>query len=179
MDTSDVFDRITRMHKSNAWEGICAVCDSNPWVIRAAMDQARHDGSVVLIESTVTQVNQDGGYTGMTPATFRTLLDELADEAGLPRDRVLLGGDHIGPSPWKDLPAHVAMEKACALAAELVAADYVKIHLDATVPLPGDKVDPERGLDPRLVAEREASMAAAAEDALRQAARAARGRRCT
>jgi len=60
---------------------------------------------VALIEATSNQVNQDGGYTGMRPAQFRERVHELASAVGLPHDRVLLGGDHLGPNCWQRLPS--------------------------------------------------------------------------
>ena len=46
--------------------GIYSCCCANELVIRAVMQQALRCGSEVLIEATANQVNQDGGYTGMT-----------------------------------------------------------------------------------------------------------------
>ena len=40
------------------------------WSSQPALAHGRRDGSPVLIEATCNQVNQDGGYTGMTPADF-------------------------------------------------------------------------------------------------------------
>ena len=64
--------------------GITSVCSAHPWVIRAAAAQARDDGTLLLIEATCNQVNQDGGYTGMRPADFRDFVRELAGRAHLP-----------------------------------------------------------------------------------------------
>lgn len=66
----------------------------------------------------------------MTPAAFRTLVYDLADRLGLPRERVILGGDHLGPNPWRSQPAHEAMAKARALVRDCVLAGYDKIHTD-------------------------------------------------
>ena len=63
----------------------------------------------LLIEATCNQVNQDGGYTGMTPADFRRFVEGIAARTGFPADRLMLGGDHLGPNPWKSLPADQAM----------------------------------------------------------------------
>jgi len=54
-------------------------------------------GTPVLVESTCNQVNQFGGYTGMTPADFATYVVTLASQIGLAPEKVLLGGDHLGP----------------------------------------------------------------------------------
>ena len=91
--------------------GIYSVCSAGPLVLRAALDQARDDGSPLLVEATCNQVNQEGGYTGMTPSAFRDFTLGLAAEAGIPGDRIILGGDHLGPNPWRAEGAAVAMEK--------------------------------------------------------------------
>ncbi len=66
-------------------------------------------GGYALIEATSNQVNQEGGYTGLRPAQFRDLVLGMADQSGLPRERVLLGGDHLGPNAWQSLPADEAL----------------------------------------------------------------------
>src|SRR4051812_18529643 len=104
-----ILDLIAR-HKAGEPCGIYSVCSAHPLVIEAALLHARRYGApFASIEATSNQVNQDGGYTGMQPANFRDLVHRLADRAGLPRDRVLLGGDHLGPNPWQALPAQDAM----------------------------------------------------------------------
>ena len=50
--------------------GIPSVCSANPWVIEAVFLHQLEKSNWVLIESTCNQVNQFGGYTGMTPADF-------------------------------------------------------------------------------------------------------------
>ena len=60
---------------------------------------------LALIEATSNQVNQDGGYTGMTPADYRDFVGAIADRVGFPRERLALGGDHLGPNAWTALPA--------------------------------------------------------------------------
>ncbi len=91
--------------------GITSVCSAHPVVVEAALRLAGETGRPALIEATCNQVNQDGGYTGMTPRDFRAFVEGIADKVGLPRERIIFGGDHLGPNPWKDLPADAAMEK--------------------------------------------------------------------
>ncbi|GGH17240.1 D-tagatose-bisphosphate aldolase, class II, non-catalytic subunit [Silvibacterium dinghuense] len=141
--------------------GIYSVCSAHPWVIRASMQQAIADGSPLLIEATSNQVNQDGGYTGMRPKDFRKLVEELAAEEGLALDRIILGGDHLGPNPWQNLPAEEAMRRAEAMVAEYAAAGFRKIHLDASMAC-ADDVSP---LPTAVVAERAARLCRAAEKA--------------
>ena len=156
---------MARAHKAGTPVGIAAVCSAHPLVLRAAVAQAVEDGTPVLIEATSNQVDQFGGYTGMTPADFRRLCLSIADEEGLPADRVILGGDHLGPNRWQKEPAEQAMAKALDLVAAYVAAGYEKIHLDCsmacaddTLPLP-DEVVAERAARMLAVAERTAAEA--------------------
>ena len=127
------------------------------------MRRAARTGMPVLIESTCNQVNQFGGYSGMTPTDFVAYVRGIALQAGLAPDKVLLGGDHLGPSVWQDEPAASAMQKSINLVQAYVRAGYVKIHLDASMKLGGD--DPGRPLDVELSAQRAATLAKAAEQA--------------
>ncbi|MGL5553559.1 MAG: class II D-tagatose-bisphosphate aldolase non-catalytic subunit, partial [Plesiomonas shigelloides] len=58
---------LIRRHKQGEPVGIYAVCSAHPLVLEAALRQAAADQQPVLIEATSNQVNQFGGYTGMTP----------------------------------------------------------------------------------------------------------------
>ncbi len=115
----------------------------------------------MLVESTCNQVNQFGGYTGMTPAAFVAYLHGLAAANAFPPDRLILGGDHLGP-PWQNEPAASAMQKAADLVRAYVQAGYTKIHLDASMKLADD--DPSRPLDLELSARRTAWLARVAEE---------------
>jgi D-tagatose-1,6-bisphosphate aldolase subunit GatZ/KbaZ len=125
-------NRISR-NRENQPQGFFSVCSAHPWVLEAAIQQAIEDNSYLCIESTSNQVNQFGGYTGDTPAQFAERVLLLAQHLGLPKYRVLLGGDHLGPYPWRHLPSAVAMENACRLVRDCVLAGYKKIHLDASM----------------------------------------------
>ncbi len=135
-------------HKSGQACGIYSVCSAHPLVIEAACVHALDTGlDVLLIEATCNQVNQDGGYTGMTPDKFCEFVHAIARDAGLPVDRLLLGGDHLGPNPWTGLPAEEAMAKAEVLIEQYVAAGFRKIHADCSMscaddptPLPEDTI---------------------------------------
>ncbi len=48
----------------------------------------------------------------MVPADFRGLVLGIAERHGLPEERVVLGGDHLGPNRWRKLPAEEAMGHA-------------------------------------------------------------------
>jgi D-tagatose-1,6-bisphosphate aldolase subunit GatZ/KbaZ len=139
--------------------GIVSVCSAHPLVIEAALLQALADGGTVLIEATCNQVNQEGGYTGMNPAAFRSFVEAIADRVGLARGRVLLGGDHLGPNPWRHLPAADALALAGDMVEAYARAGFVKLHLDASMGCAGEPA----ALDDATTASRAARMAARAE----------------
>ncbi len=113
--------------------GITSVCSAHPSVIEAAVLEARDRDGAALIEATCNQVNQEGGYTGLDPAGFRDLVFSIADRAGLARERIILGGDHLGPNPWRSLPSEEAMRRAEAMVAAYTSAGFAKIHLDTSM----------------------------------------------
>ena len=129
-----VLAELVRVQKRGVARGIASVCSAHPLVLQAAFEQALQDGSSVLVESTSNQVNQDGGYTGVRPNEFVAFVARLAAEAGLPADRVILGGDHLGPHPFAADGKAAAMERAALMVRQYVRAGYEKIHLDASIP---------------------------------------------
>jgi D-tagatose-1,6-bisphosphate aldolase subunit GatZ/KbaZ len=142
--------------------GVFSVCSAHPVVLQAAFEQAREDGSTVLVESTSNQVNQEGGYTGVRPAEFVAFVSRLAREAGVPEDRVVLGGDHLGPNPWTALGVRLAMARAAEMVRDYVRAGYAKVHLDASMRCADDPLGP---LADTVAAARTADLAVAAEAA--------------
>lgn len=150
-----------RRHKAGEAVGIYSVCSAHPTILEAAMRQAGEDGSSVLIEATSNQVDQFGGYTGMTPADFSALVHSIADSCSFPRERIVLGGDHLGPNRWQGLAANEAMAHAESLVASYVNAGYTKIHLDCSMSCAGDPVP----VGDDLAASRTARLIRVAEDA--------------
>ncbi|NVM77309.1 D-tagatose-1,6-bisphosphate aldolase subunit GatZ/KbaZ [Duganella sp. SG902] len=157
----DYLLNLVRRHKAGERVGIHAVCSAHPLVIEAAMETALERGLPVLIEATSNQVNQDGGYTGMTPAAFRDFVHGIADRVGLARDRILLGGDHLGPNAWQGQPAETAMVRSEVLIEQYVTDGFRKIHLDCSMSCAGDPVP----LPDAVVAERAARLCVVAERA--------------
>jgi D-tagatose-1,6-bisphosphate aldolase subunit GatZ/KbaZ len=121
------------LRESRGLRGIYSVCSAHPRVIEAAMRQANADGTRLLLEATSNQVNQAGGYTGMTPALFRDYAYGIARETGFDPNRLILGGDHLGPNPWQQLDAGTAMRHAEEMVRLYVEAGFTKIHLDASM----------------------------------------------
>jgi D-tagatose-1,6-bisphosphate aldolase subunit GatZ/KbaZ len=153
-------------NRAGKWKGIYSVCSANRLVLEAAFAQAAHDRSPLLIEATCNQVNQEGGYTGLTPAQFRDYVHAIAQEMRFPTERVILGGDHLGPNPWRTESAAVAMEKACAMVSAYAAAGFSKIHLDASMACRDDP----RMLSNEVIAERAAQLCEVAESTTRTSA---------
>lgn len=144
--------------------GVTSVCSAHPWVIEAALLDARDAAAPALIEATCNQVNQLGGYTGMTPVDFRENVWTIADTVGIARDRLILGGDHLGPNPWTTLPSEDAMQRAEAMVDAYVRAGFRKIHLDCSMSCADD---PAR-LPDAVIAERAARLCTIAEHAGRE-----------
>lgn len=141
--------------------GITSVCSAHPLVIEAALRRAAAEDQVALIEATCNQVNQEGGYTGMKPSHFRRFIEGIAANIGFPVERIIFGGDHLGPNPWRKLPAEDAMVCAEAMVAAYVEAGFEKIHLDTSMGCAGEPL----ALADELTAARAARLAKTAEDA--------------
>jgi D-tagatose 6-phosphate 4-epimerase len=146
-------------HLAGRPQGMTSVCSAHPQVIGAALALGRQRGRSVLIEATCNQVNQEGGYTGMTPADFRAFVLRLAEEEGFDPDHMILGGDHLGPNPWTRLPAAEAMARARAMIAAYAAAGFAKLHLDCSMSCADDPTP----LPEAVIAARAADLAAVAE----------------
>jgi D-tagatose-1,6-bisphosphate aldolase subunit GatZ/KbaZ len=163
MNSVDFFKTMMDSRKQGKSAGIYSVCSANPFVLRAAMEQAKADNSPVLIEATANQVNQFGGYTGMTPADFVAFIQKTAVECDFPKERVILGGDHLGPLVWKDKPESEAMPLAVDLVSAFAKAGFTKIHLDTSMRLADD--DKNTPLSDETVARRGAMLCLAVEKA--------------
>ncbi|KGQ70926.1 tagatose-bisphosphate aldolase [Chelonobacter oris] len=151
--------RLFHLHKSGKPVGICSVCSAHPLVIEAALTFELETSNAVLIEATSNQVNQFGGYTTMTPNDFKRFVYSIADKVGFPVDRIILGGDHLGPNCWKNESAESAMAKSKILVIDYAKAGFTKIHLDTSMSCQGDPIP----LSPKTVAERAAILCHAIE----------------
>ncbi|MHC5147488.1 D-tagatose-bisphosphate aldolase, class II, non-catalytic subunit [Stenotrophomonas rhizophila] len=148
-------------HRQGHPVGLYSVCCSNAQVLLAAMQVAQRYDTLLLIEATSNQVDQFGGYTGMTPPQYRDYVLQLARDAGFPAERLVLGGDHLGPNAWQKGPAATAMANARDLIAAYVAAGFHKIHLDCSMSCADDPTP----LPDAIVAARSAELARIAERA--------------
>lgn len=150
---------LVRARLTDGAAGVTSVCTAHPLVIEATLRHGLATGRRVLIEATCNQVNQEGGYTGMTPADFRLFVERIATRVGYDPARIILGGDHLGPNPWKHLAPAEAMERAGVMIGAYAEAGFSKLHLDTSMGCAGEPV----ALADVLTAERAATLAAVAE----------------
>ncbi len=146
--------------------GIASYCTANGLTLEALLEQATRFGDSILVEATANQVNQFGGYTRMQPADYRDYVYELADRVGLPRERIIFGGDHLGPLTWSGESEESAMKKSEDLVRAFVLAGYKKIHLDTSMRLGDDDVNAP--LLDETIARRGARLMRVCEEAFRE-----------
>jgi len=161
MSSTQSLSKLPARYASGARGGITSICSAHPLVIEAALLEGIATSTDVLIEATCNQVNQDGGYTGMTPADFRRFVEDIAARLGFDTRRLILGGDHLGPNPWKHLSAEEAMARSEVMMDGFVRAGFTKIHLDTSMGCKGEPV----ALPDAVTAERAARLARVAEKA--------------
>lgn len=146
--------------RNRAGEAIAipSVCTAHPDALEASLTLAETLDRPIVVEATSNQVNQDGGYTGLTPAAFIRFVTDIAARADVSRTRILFGGDHLGPQAWRKLPAEQAMDKAHQMVADYAAAGFTKIHLDCSEGCAGEPAQ----LPDEITATRSAALAATA-----------------
>ncbi|MBR0574404.1 class II D-tagatose-bisphosphate aldolase, non-catalytic subunit [Pasteurella atlantica] len=159
MNVNPIQQRIND-HKATGKGGVVSVCSANPDVIIAAAKLAEQYQDLLLVESTSNQVDQFGGYTGMKPVEFVAYVKKLLKENNLSDEKLVLGGDHLGPNAWQDLDSVTAMNHSEELIRHYVSAGYQKIHLDCSMSCSDDPVP----LTDEIVAERAARLCKIAED---------------
>jgi D-tagatose-1,6-bisphosphate aldolase subunit GatZ/KbaZ len=152
---------IVARHKRGDSVGVYSLCSAHPKVIECGMREALAHEVPLLIEATSNQVNQFGGYTGMKPVDFHRFVHEIAARTGFAASSLWLGGDHLGPNPWRSEPATEAMVNASEMIHQYVCAGFRKIHLDCSMTCAGD-AEP---LAEALIAQRAAQLCAVAERA--------------
>lgn len=162
MPQANPLKQIVVKQKKGEPVGIYSCCSANDYVIEAALECVKRDDSCVLIEATANQVDQNGGYTGMTPSDFRAFVLEKAKAIGVDESRIFLGGDHLGPLTFASLPEKEAMEKAEELVRCYVAAGFTKIHIDTSMKVADD--DPNIRLSDEIIASRGARLARVCEE---------------
>lgn len=157
-----VLQAIVSANRAGHRSAIPSWCTAHPDTLRAILKAHQPGHGPILLEATCNQVNQHGGYTGMTPADFRRFINDLATESAVDPRRIILGGDHLGPNPWRHLASAKAMANAKVMVKAYVQAGFTKIHLDASMACADDS-----NLDETQMAQRAAELCAVAEAAAR------------
>jgi D-tagatose-1,6-bisphosphate aldolase subunit GatZ/KbaZ len=155
---NEFIPRIVNEQKKGRAVGIYSICSANRFVLEASMLQAKADGAVLCIESSSNQVNQFGGYVGQTPREFVRFVESIAGSIDFPTERIILGGDHLGPHVWQNEVSASAMSKACELVHQSVLAGYTKIHLDTSMACADDPRDPTGALSDETITLRTADL---------------------
>ncbi|WP_342076950.1 class II D-tagatose-bisphosphate aldolase non-catalytic subunit [Yoonia sp. SS1-5] len=156
-----MLDDIIRANRAGHGPALPSVCSAHPDVLTAALLLAETLDRPLLVEATSNQVNHSGGYTGQTPADFIASLRTQSDGLGVAPERLIFGGDHLGPQAWKDQPADRAMAEAKLMIRAYVQAGFTKIHLDCSEGCSGEAA----ALPDGPAAARAAELAQVAEDA--------------
>lgn len=146
--------------RNRAGEAIAipSVCTAHPDALEASLTLAETLDQPIVVEATSNQVNQGGGYTGLRPADFISFVKDIAAQSHVKHERILFGGDHLGPQAWRKLPADDAMHKAHRMVADYAEAGFTKIHLDCSEGCQGEPAQ----LPDEITATRSAALAATA-----------------
>lgn len=155
--------QLINLRKTSQNSGIYSCCSTNEFVLRAVMERAKIRGDYILIEATANQVNQFGGYTGMKPKDFARYVYNIAENEQFHTDRIILGGDHLGPLTFSNLDEQKAMENARELVSQYVAAGFIKIHIDTSMRVGSD--NPSERLHNSVIVRRGANLCATCEEA--------------
>lgn len=166
MENFNYMKEIVKYQKEGIPVGIYSACTASDYVIEAVLERALQVDDYVLIEATANQVNQYGGYTGMTPKDYKEFVFEKARKINFPQERIILGGDHLGPLTWCTLSESEAMEKSKQLIRDYVLAGFTKIHIDTSMKVDSD--DKDLPLSTDVIAERGAILCSVAEEAYRE-----------
>ena len=158
--------KIVERQKAGEKIGIYSCCSSNPYVLEAALLYAKKTNSPLLIESTANQVDQFGGYSGMTPQKFREYVEGMAKNIGYDTNKLFLGGDHLGPLTFVNNNETEAMELAKTLIHDYVLAGFSKIHIDTSMKVKDD--DPNTRLSDEVIARRGAILAKVVKEAYQE-----------
>lgn len=158
--------KIVEIQKSGKAVGIYSACSANSFVIEAVLKKGLEDNSCVLIESTANQCDQFGGYTGMKPLDFKNYVYSIADKLGFDKNKIFLGGDHLGPLTWTNLNEEEAMKNSEVLIDAYVSAGFTKIHVDTSMKVKDD--DPNARLSDETIARRGVHLVKVAENAYKK-----------
>jgi len=149
-------------HLNEQAQPLLSITCANEYVLKTYMEYAKEQGTLFMVEATVNQCDQFGGYTGMKPADYAQMIKDLANDVGLPIERTLLSGDHLGPFTVQHQNEKEAMEYSKELVRHYVAAGFRKVHLDTSMRLADD--DRNAPLDDAVSTRRAVELAKVSEE---------------
>ena len=135
--SSLLLDTVKR-HKSGETVGVYSVCSAHPLVIEAAVLQALDDEGYLLVEATSNQVDQFGGYTGMSLGTFGGSYWAWQDAMGCRKIASSWAATTSAPTGGRSSPRRKLWRTRGILSKSYVAAGFTKIHLDCSMPCADD-----------------------------------------
>ena len=121
------------MKKNWLKRSLPSFCTSNFDVIKIILIYAKFYKLPVLVECTSNQVNQFGGYSGLKPKEFYKKVIFISKKIKFNKKYIILGADHLGPLPWKNLNKKNAFKNAKNLLKSILREKFEKIHLDTTI----------------------------------------------
>ena len=128
--------KINNLIKTKA---IPSFCTANIDVLESIMFFCNLKKLPCLIECTSNQVNQDGGYTNKTPKKFIKEISNLRKKIKLKENQLFVGGDHLGPLPWKKKNKKAAIKNSIKLIESFLKEKFCKIHIDTSIKCKDDK----------------------------------------
>ncbi len=131
---------IIRKHENYNYRGFVSICTANMHVIEIALEKAKKENMVLIVETTSNQVNQFGGYTKLTPIQFSKKIHQLVKRVGFNEENLILGADHCGPLPFKKFDQTKALSHAMDLMTLYIEAGFNKIHVDTTISCADDPI---------------------------------------
>ena len=121
-------------------KSIPSFCTANEDVIKIILLYCKINNVPCLIECTSNQVNQFGGYTKKSPKEFRDYVFEIAQKINFNKKNIFLGGDHLGPLPWKNLNSNLAIKNSIKMINNYLDSKFCKIHIDTSIKCKNDKI---------------------------------------
>ncbi len=115
-------------------------CTSNIEVLKIIILYCKRKKLPCLVESTSNQVNQYGGYSGKTPQEFYNDIKKILKQNNFSFKNFYMGGDHLGPLPWKKKNKKTAMNNSVQLINKCLDSNYSKIHVDTSIKCINDKI---------------------------------------
>ena len=121
-------------------KAVPSFCTSNIEVLKIIILYCKRKKLPCLIESTSNQVNQYGGYSGKTPQEFYNNIKKILKKNNFSSRNFYMGGDHLGPLPWKKKNEKTAVNNSVQLVNKCLDSNYSKIHVDTSIKCINDKI---------------------------------------